>query len=717
MAASADHSGTCGDNLTWSYVEATHILTISGSGKMKSYSSIIRCPWFQYGDSIATVIIEEGVTTIGNAAFQDCSGITAASIPQSVTTIGNNSFLRCSKLASISIPGKVTTISQNPFAGCSSLTSISVEAGNTVYDSRDNCNCIIETKSNTLIAGCANSMIPQNIVTIGYAAFFGCTELTSITIPSGVISISNAAFTDCTGLISVTIPVSISAIGNGTFTGCKALTSINITVGDLAEFCNNQVAQSVYLNCAIPIKLLDSNGKEIKEYVIPNSVTSIGLYAFSGCGGLTSVIIPSSVTEINAFAFMDCTGLTSVTIPNSVTSIGKSVGEGNKNVFHGCSGLTSINVEDGNTVFDSRNNCNGIVETETNMLITGCQNTTIPTSVSSIGQNAFSGCTSMTTITIPPTVTSIFSSAFYQCSGLRIVNINDIGAWCNTSIGDSYANPLSYAKHLYSNGEEISDLVIPDGVTHINPNVFYGCSSLTSTTIPASVTTIGRNAFYGCRLENVLTKNSKATGGEAFSQRTYQHAMLYIPEGTWGDAIYDGDWYLFNNIRETVMKANDLSQSKIYTLMNTNTYGYAVYDETSGEVKMVKAFYSIDEQDVNNCWMVLTQDGRKYLYNVGAKKYATIVSDGSMMLTTNATPIEVTEGDNGLVLGADGSRQWAFVKNNSLTDITGIASVVSENMQSADIYYSIGGQRISSPQKGLNIIRMRDGATKKYVGK
>ena len=149
--------------------------------------------------------------------------------------------------------------------------------------------------------------------------------------------------------------------------------------------------------------------------------------------------------------------------------------------------------------------------------------------------------------------------------------------------------------------------------------------------------------------------------------------------------------------------------------MDTKTFGYAVYDEASGEVKMAKAFYSIDEQDVNNCWMVMMQGGKKCLYNLGARKYASIDADGSMTLTDNATPIEVTEDENGLMLGAYSNRQWGFVKNNSVSYMTGIAPVAPNNEHSAESYYTIGGQRTSSPKKGLNLIRMSDGTTKKVV--
>ena len=318
MVAMADDSGSCGTNVTYTYVSSTGTLTIQGSGAMTDYYSN-NVPW--YGYSIKTVVIKDGVTSIGRYAFQWCSGLTSIEIPNSVTSIGNDAFEYCSRLTSIEIPNSVTSIGNGAFSscsgltsieipnsvtsigyyafqycsgltsieipnsvtsigngafgGCSGLTSISVENGNPKYDTRDNCNAIIETSSNTLIAGCKTSIIPNSVTSIGDYAFQGCRGLTSIEIPNSVTSIGKDAFSSCSGLTSIEIP---------------------------------------------------------------NSVTSIGDYAFEYCSGLTSIEIPNSVTSIGKDAFSSCSGLTSVTIGNSVTSIGNDA-------FDGCSSLTSVTVE------------------------------------------------------------------------------------------------------------------------------------------------------------------------------------------------------------------------------------------------------------------------------------------------------------------------------------------------------------------------------------
>ena len=181
--------------------------------------------------SLTSITIPISVTSIGEYAFYRCTSLTSITIPESVTRIGGSAFAGCSSLTSITIGSGVTSIGYDAFYVCSSLTSIIVDNGNTVYDSRNNCNAIIETATNTLIAGCKNTIIPENVTSIGYCGFYGCSSLTSVTIPNSVTSISDNAFRGCSSLTSITIPNSVTSIGNYAFYGCRSLTSITIGSG------------------------------------------------------------------------------------------------------------------------------------------------------------------------------------------------------------------------------------------------------------------------------------------------------------------------------------------------------------------------------------------------------------------------------------------------------------------------------------------------------
>ncbi|MBR5640376.1 MAG: leucine-rich repeat protein [Muribaculaceae bacterium] len=402
---------------------------------------------------LTSVSIGKSVTSIGIGAFYLCKNLNSVTIPNSVTSIGNGAFSDCSNLTSVVIPKSVTSIGHGAFVGCNGLTLIVVENGNSKYDSRSNCNAIIETESNTLITGCNNTIIPNSVTTIGHGAFHGCIGLTSMTIPNSVTEIDDGAFESCSGLASVTIPKSLTSIGESAFYNCSGLTG-ELTIPNSVT----SIGYQVFYGCT-----------GLSSVNLPNTLTEIGESAFYECSSLTSIIIPKSVKRIGSSAFYGCSGLKGkLTIPNSVTEIGEEA-------FKDCSSLTSINIlksltSIGKGVFSG---------------CTGLTSVTIPNSVSSIGDYAFHKCSGITSINIPKSVKTIGSHAFYGCSGLtgELIIPNSV-----TDIG-------SYA---FSGCSGLTSVTISRSVTWIGEGTFCSCNGLTSVTVQNPNTTLFRNAFTGC---------------------------------------------------------------------------------------------------------------------------------------------------------------------------------------------------------------------------
>lgn len=353
-------------------------------------------------------------------------------IPSEVTineikykVIGIYSFYGCCHITSVKIPPTVYRLNEIAFQNCSGLESIVVAEGNHFMNSHNNCNAIISNSSNTLLVGCKRTIIPQDVTVIWKYAFRGCLGLTAIDIPEKMEYIGDGAFDGCSSLKSILIPSSIKKMGNSVFSGCSGLEQIIVSNSnktyDSRNNCNAIIetgTNKLLVGCKTTIipnnvntigENAFKNNKSLTQMVIPESVTTIGRGAFADCSNMTFISIPSSVKSIGRDAFKDCR-LESIVIPKSVNQL--------TGAFSHCILLKSICIEEGNLVYDSRDNSNAIIETANNRLILGCKTTVIPESVTSIGSGAFSNQEDITTLTIPKNIVEIGQGAFMRCKNL-----------------------------------------------------------------------------------------------------------------------------------------------------------------------------------------------------------------------------------------------------------------------------------------------------------
>ncbi len=398
----------------------------------------------EYKDGKGVLRFDGPVTKVGEGAFLNCGTLREAILPKTVTTIGDGAFYNAAGLERVHIPKLVSSIGVQVFQKASSIARITVDPENVTYDSREDCNAIIHTATNTLVVGCKNSFIPNNIKRIGDYAFVFCADLTEITIPESVETIGISAFNFCENLTSVSIPSSVTSLGAYAFNSCTSLSGVTIycqtppeigrscfqngpsypiyVLTGLVETYKTAEGWSDYAKRILPmdpqarlnweISYTSTDGEKVSpsfaRYNIPADVAFGGaLVVFNSYkDGQGKILFDRDVTELmNSFQL--CTNLKTISLPESVTYIGAYT-------FAGCTNLTgTIKIPQGqvkisNALFSDCSSLEGVV---------------IPEGVTSIGARVFSGCTSLTELTFPSSLKAISNSVASGCSGLTRITV------------------------------------------------------------------------------------------------------------------------------------------------------------------------------------------------------------------------------------------------------------------------------------------------------
>ena len=531
----------------------------------KDKTCLVSYPGAKAGD----YVIPQGVTLIGEFAFDGCQDLTRVTIPNSVTNIGGEAFRRCIRLTHVAIPASVKSIGTNPFAGCDRLTALTVDAANPAYVS--SADGVLFDKQKTCLISYPSGkkdgsyVIPDSVTNIGACAFVLCTNLTNVAIPNRVTSLGDCAFYDCSRLAQITIPNSIISLGQCVFVGCRGLTNVTIPNSIVS------ISYATFFGCA-----------NLTNVTIPSSVTNIGFQAFFGCSGLTTVTIPASVTTIEGGVFNSCTNLTNAyfegnapgggpdgsvfansskatiyyragttgwgkefggrptavrtdvttndspaalaplpftyTNHNGAITLSKYTGPGGDvTIPSAINGLPVTSI--GDEAFIHRGDLTSVTipNSVTNIGGTsffhcpGLTNVTIPASVISIGGQAFNYCSRLTSIAIPKSVTSL--GPFVACHSLKSIVVDtENPAYCSSADGVLFNKDKSCLVSCPSGMD--GSYMIPDTVKSIRWGAFQECINLTGVTIPNSVTNIDNGAFSGCaKLTKVTIPASVVTIG------------------------------------------------------------------------------------------------------------------------------------------------------------------------------------------------------------
>ena len=589
---------------------------------------------------LTSVTIGNGVTSIGSKAFSGCWFLTSVTIPNSVTSIGSYAFEKCSGLTSVTIPNSVTSIGSSAFGECSNLTEIKVDNDNSTYDSRNDCNAIIKTSSNTLIAGCKNTIIPNSVTSIGNYAFSGCSGLTSVTIPNSVTSIGSQAFSGCSGLKSIT------------WNAKNYPAFFNYSDNPFYDI-RTQITEFVISDEVISIPAyMCYEMSNLKSMTIPNSVTSIGTSAFEGCSSLTSVTIGNGVTSIGYSAFAYCSSLASVTIPNNVTSI-------NSRAFYNTT-IKSLTIGSGiqtiaSDAFSYSSSANGEAPVKVIWLAntppSGYEN--VKGTVNYVANNQY---TKLSNATVYP-----FLNSMFEVGGIKYVPVSPSERTCdaidcmydtsaeNINIGEtvSYKGVSLNVKDIkpytcYMN-QSIKSVVISNG-GNIGNYAFYKCDNIKGDVYVKNSGYIGSYAFQGCSaITQATITNDGYIGSYAFQ------GCSAITQATIANNGYINDYAFSECSNITTLDISNKGDIKSYAfykcgsnqtiplvnISNDGSIGQYAFSQTGMEKAIIKNNGEIGNSAFSSCPKLKTVELGQDITSVGSSAFQVCTKLGSIEIPDN----------------------------------------------------------------------------------